>query len=91
MKLSFDENSKDIILDIEQEREIESFFAAQRNQFDQLITAQRMGIQQITIEPTFISINNFSSTHYTTLIEQQMDICQILHSIDASVSYFIIH
>ncbi|CAF1429277.1 unnamed protein product [Adineta ricciae] len=87
MKLSFDENSKDIVLDIEQEREIESFFAAQRNQFDQLITAQRMGIQQITVEPTFISINNFPSTHYTTLIEQQIDICQILHTIDASLMY----
>ncbi|CAF1403007.1 unnamed protein product [Adineta steineri] len=84
-KLILDKNPTGIYFDIEKDKEVESFFAAQRNNFYQFITTQRTGIQHIAIEPTFLWINNFSSNHYTTLIEQELDICQILHTIDAAL------
>jgi hypothetical protein len=87
-KLSFDKNSTEIIFDIEKEKEVESFFATQRNRFYQLILTQRAGIQHIAVEPTFFWVNHFSSKQYITLIEQEIDICQILQTIDAAVSYF---
>jgi hypothetical protein len=72
---------------MEKEKEVESFFTAQRNRYFQLILLQRAGIQHIVVEPTFLWVHHFPSKQYTTLIEQEIDICQILQTIDAAVSY----
>ena len=75
-------------VDVEkQEEEIESFFDAHQNDFQQLITTQRALLGHASLEPRFWCFNNnFSTNRYTTLIQQQIVILENLHSIDRAVS-----
>ena len=78
---------KKISIEMENNNEITSFLDHQRAQFHQLINSQQMLVANASIEPTFCWFKNpFSSSHYTVLVQQQMNIFRMLHNIDAAVS-----
>jgi hypothetical protein len=73
----------------QEEEEIESFFDTHQNNFQQLLSTERILLGHASLEPRFWCFNNnFSTTRYTSLVQQQIDIFQILHSIDRAVSDF---
>jgi hypothetical protein len=73
----------------QEEEEIESFFDTHQNNFQQLLSTERILLGHASLEPRFWCFNNnFSTNRYTSLVQQQIDIFQILHSIDRAVSNF---
>lgn len=79
------ENKNSIYL--ENENEIESFLIEQRSIFQQLIISQRIFVSNASIEPTFFWFKNeFSSSRYNLIVQQQIHIFRMLHNIDAAVS-----
>jgi hypothetical protein len=77
-----------ISISFENENKIKSFLDKQRSTFQQLITSQRISVLNASIEPTFFWFKNeFSSSRYNLIVQQQIDLFRILHNIDAAVSF----
>jgi hypothetical protein len=54
-----------------------------------MISIQRILVCSASIEPSCWWLNNgFSSSRYKTLVQQQIDIYQMLHNINTSVSFY---
>jgi hypothetical protein len=78
----------EISISFENENQIKSFLDKQRSTFQQLIISQRISVSNASIEPTFFWFKNeFSSSRYNLIVQQQIDIFRILHNIDAAVSF----
>jgi hypothetical protein len=78
---------KDISIYFDNENEIKSFLDKQRSCFQQLISSQRILVSNASIEPAFFWFKNqFSSSRYNLIVQQQIDIFRMLHNIDAAVS-----
>jgi len=82
------EHSDEVSIDVEtQKHTVKSFFDAQRNGFQQLISAQRTLVENASLEPSLWWFNsNFSATRYGIFVQQQIDMLRMFHNIDAAVS-----
>jgi len=78
---------KDISIHFDNKNELKSFIDKQRSSFQQLISSQRILVLNASIEPSFFWFKNqFSSSRYNLIVQQQIDIFRMLHNIDATVS-----
>jgi hypothetical protein len=78
---------KDISIHFDNKNEIKSFIDKQRSSFQQLINSQRILVLNASIEPScFWFKNQFSSSRYNLIVQQQIDMFRMLHNIDAAVS-----
>jgi hypothetical protein len=81
------QHSREVLVDIDREQQVKSHFDIQRSRFHQLISAQRTLLNHAAREPSLWWFNyGFSSSRYSILIEQQLDVFRILHSMNATVS-----
>jgi len=78
---------KDISIYFDNKNQIKSFLHKQRSSFQQLISNQRILVSNVSIEPSFSRFKNeFSSSRYNLIVQQQIDIFRMLQNIDAAVS-----
>ena len=79
--------SSRLAIDIEQVKEIKFLFGMEQTHFLDLISMQRTLVSCASREPClwFFSYG-FSSSRYRILVQHQLDMFRILHSMDATVS-----
>jgi hypothetical protein len=69
-----------------EENTIESFVDSQRNRFHHLINLQQTLVEHASLEPTSWWVTKtFSVKRYNALIQKQINIFRMLHSMDATV------
>jgi hypothetical protein len=72
---------------IDQQQEIKVGIDLQRSHFHQLISSQRILVNCASLEPSVWWFNHgFSSTRYSILVQEQLDMFRMLHNMHATVS-----
>ena len=73
---------------MEDENVSRSILEEKRTTLEQLISSQRIFVSNAEIEPTFFRFKNeFSSSHYNLIVEQQIEILTMLHHLDTAVCF----
>ncbi len=80
-------HSRESVINFDQQEKDKSDFDIQRSPFLQLISAQRILVSQASREPSLWWFNyGFSANRYNELVQQEVDVFRMLHSMNTTVS-----